>query len=677
MVVRTADLRPLYANQAFIDFYGYSLAEMQYIPISEMLPAETYTLYSETIMPMMHAGESWEGEYAIRLHSGRTSLVWGRFDPVRDSDGKLTHVVSIMRDASGAMRLRAALTQTERHLKFLTDNTSDCLFRLRLSDTRYDYVSPAIESITGYSAQDFYTQPGLVFQLVPDDWKETMLLWLEELKTGYSRYEYQWPIEHKDGSIRWINQRITLVENKDGTPVAIEGIVTDDTSRKQAQDALRAVEQDYRLMVENITDVVWTQDNNGRFTFATPSVETLWGYTSEEFYELDYLDLFTPESRNAVVQINKQRKNAETTGNFDTNERTVWEHVRKDGSTVWAESVVRRLFDSEGNPIGYIGTTRDITENRLNAEALAQSEDRFRTLFEESPISLWEEDLTRLKAYFDELKAEGVTDFRLYFYDNPEALGKCATLVDVVSVNKATLDLLRAKSQEDLLGNLDKVLTESSMAAFTEEMILLASGGCEYCGEITHRTLEGDIIWVVVHFIVPDEYQDSLSRVIVSLIDVTPRKRAEQALMESEERYRILVENSQEGVVVTRGGKPLYINEAMTTIFGYTPKEFKDISPLQIVHPEDKDSVMGQLGSYMSGMRKEGFATFRSIAKNNQIKWLTLVVKPIMWGGEQAQLEILTDVTSQHPTHPRGGRTRTGTGTHRFPHPAAHPHSGR
>lgn len=267
-------------------------------------------------------------------------------------------------------------------------------------------------------------------------------------------------------------------------------------------------------------------------------------------------------------------------------------------------------------------------------------------MFEESPISLWEEDLTRLKLYFDELKAQGVTDFRKYFYEHPEALGHCASLVDVVSVNKATLDLLRAKSKDDLLGNLDKVLTESSMAAFTEEMILLASGGCEYCGEITHRTLDGDEIWVVVHFLVPPEYQDTLSRVIVSLIDVTPRKRAEEALMESEERYRVLVENSQEGVVVSLDGRWVYINEAMTDIFGYTADELKKNNPLEMVHPDDKAWAARQMERYASGEKKEVFTSLRIITKVGDIKWLTLNVKPIIWNGMKAQLEILTDVTT-------------------------------
>ena len=181
MSIRDEDLCPIFANQAFIDFYGYSVEELCTLPLSEVLPKETFILNRETIRPTVLAGNSWEGEYTIRTKSGRLCSVWGRFDPVKDASGKVTHAITLMRDASATMRLRNALTQTERHLHFLSENTSDCLFRIRLTDGRYDYISSAIESITGYSPQEFYETPRLFERLSPDDWVETFELWWSEL----------------------------------------------------------------------------------------------------------------------------------------------------------------------------------------------------------------------------------------------------------------------------------------------------------------------------------------------------------------------------------------------------------------------------------------------------------------------------------------------------------------
>ncbi|QGY42000.1 PAS domain S-box protein [Pseudodesulfovibrio cashew] len=644
MAIRGPDLKPIYANNAFLSHYGYTRLEVDTLSAEKVLPDETIALYAEEVLPAIRAGESWEGEHAIRTKSGRQCVVWSRFDPVLDSQGRVTHVISVMREASDSGLVRSALSMTERHLHFLSENTRDCLFRLNLETGTYDYISPGVTCMTGYTPQEFYGVVRPLRNMVPEEWRKVMDERWEELLSGRTDPEHVMPIVNKNGTLRWLSLRFTLVRDCCGKPVAVEGIMTDATQTKLAEEALKANEQKYRLLVENISDVVWTQDDARRFTYATPSAEFLWGYPLEELLQLDHRELFTPESRKRMEAISQARMQDEKEGRYSLN-REVYEHLRKDGTSIWAESVVRRTFDEKGNPLGYLGMTRDITERKQAEDALLESETRFRTLFEDSPISLWEEDLTRLKAYFDQLKTEGVQDFRQFFYDNPDKLAHCATLVDVVGVNKATLELLRAKSKEDLLGNLDKVLTESSMAAFTEEMILLASGGCEYCGEITHRTLEGDIIWVVVHFLVPPEYEDSLSRVIVSLIDVTPRKRAEQALMESEERYRVVVENTREGVAVVKGAETVFVNEAMGRILGYSGEELKSVSPLDRVHPEDRELARKRFSDLDSGREKEGVAVLRIVTGQGAFRWVTLNVKSIMWGGEEARLKMLSDIT--------------------------------
>lgn len=775
MVVRNTTLQPVFFNRAFMDFYGYTAEEIYSLPTTEVLPEDTLNLYNQEVLPAVLGHTSWEGEYVIRTKDGHKRPVWGRFDPVLDETGTLTHVISIMRDVSEARQLRNALTQAERYLHFLAENISDCLFRLRLSDGQYDYISPGVETITGYAAKDFYETPRFLAQLVTPEWRTLVDLWWTQLQQGSALSEYEFSIRHKDGSCRWLNQRITLVRDEAGTPsaiegvisdvtarkeaesklavarkslqfinestsdiffrmtipegtydylspsverfsgyslkeyednpllvrdiihedwqdyfketwkelmrgevrpeyefqynhksgevrwarqrvilirdnegkpVAIEGIATDATEHKRAEEALRESERKFRLLAENVSDVVWTQDNNAKFTYVTPSGESLWGYTLEELRELDYRILFTPRSWDIVKQNGLQRKAMEAEGIYGNTHRMELELVRKDGSIVWAESMVSRLLSPDGKPSGYLGVTRDITDRKQAELATLENERRFRTLFEDSPISLWEEDLTRLKAYFDKLKESGVTDFREFFTTNPKSLEKCATLVDIVDVNRATLELLGAENRAELLGNLDRVLTDSSMAAFTEEMILLASGGFEYRGEITHRTLLGDIIWVAVHFAVPPEYQDTLSRVIVSLIDVTPRKRAEQALMESEERYRALVENAQEGVMVIVSNCPVFINEAMVDMLGYSPDEISRFKPMDIIHPADRETVVYQLGDYLTEGRDEGFATCRVLTAEGENKWVTISVKPIVWNGQDAELLIITDISA-------------------------------
>ncbi|WP_419786042.1 PAS domain-containing sensor histidine kinase [Pseudodesulfovibrio sp.] len=774
MAVRGVDLKPLIFNKAFLRYYGYTREEILKSGPEQTLPDETLQLYKEKVLPLILAGKSWEGEYVIRNKTGRRLPVWGRFDPVVDQSGKLTQVISSMRDVSEARRLRNALTHAERHLHFLAENISDCLFRLRLTDGRYDYISPAVTAMTGHPMQAFYDTPRFLKTLAPVEWRPTLSDWWQEYLAGTVQEEYNFPIYANNGEIKWLSQRISLVRDEDGIPVAIEGVLTDITARREAEselaaareslnfirkstsdiffrmrvpegtydylspsvervtgysmeefrdnplfavqgmekewldyfqecwaeilrgqirpvyefkyrrrsgeiiwlrqrivlvthpdgspkaieglasdvtqqklaeEAIRESERKYRLLAENITDVVWTQDNEMNFVYTTPSVEELWGYTLEELRVIGEKSLFTERSRELVEAMREKRRNMEAQGQYDFTTRTEMELVRKDGSVVWTDVVISRLLNVEGEPTGYLGVARDISERKIAENALQASERRFRDLFEDSPISLWEEDLTRLKTFFDQLKASGVTDFREYFATHPEGLTKCAALVDVVDVNKATLEMLGASSRENLLGNLDQVLTESAMEAFTEEMVLLASGIYEYRGEITHRTFKGDIIWVAVHFAVPPEYRESLARVIVSLIDVTPRKRVEQALKESEGRYRALVENAQEGVLVALDGKPVFINEAITHILGYTLEELKGIDPLSIILAEDRH-LHHPLGPGRLPSPKGNSVICRITPRDGGLKWIAISLKPIMWSGRKAELVIITDITA-------------------------------
>ncbi|WP_229590904.1 PAS domain-containing sensor histidine kinase [Pseudodesulfovibrio sediminis] len=641
MAVRLPDLCPILTNQAFLDYYGYGKNEIGILPPEAVLPDTTLALYETDILPTLQSGKSWDGEFAIRTKLGEHLTVWGRFDPVFDGSGQLSHIVSVMHDAVNSEDLNACNAS----LKFISDATSDIFFRLRLPDGKFDYLSSSVERFFGYTLKEHKLEPLLFKRIVHPDWREYFDEMWEELNNGIIRPDYELQYVHKSGDVRWVNQRLVLHRDAMGTPVAVEGIATDITARKIAEQALRANEEKFRFLTENITDVIWTLDLDLNFTYTTPSVKEVWGYDSEEVTKIHLFDFIVPESIPIFEDAVKKRAQVESEGNFDFVNRMELEHFRGDGSRFWMETVVKRIFDRDGKPCGYQGLSRDITKSKQAQAELAKRETRYRTLFEDSPISLWEEDLSDLKQYFEELKAQGITDFREYFYNHPESLNTCASLIKVVDVNKATLDLLAARSKEQLFGNLDKILTESSMAAFTEEIIMLASGGYEYCGEITNRTLNGETIWVMVHFFVPDEYKKCLSRVIVSLLDVTPRKRAEQALMDSEERYRVLAENSQEGVAVTQHGLTKYINESMSSILGYTTDELKQIHPIELAHPEDKAMALGQMGTYVTGKRKDAFASFRVITKNKEIKWLTLNVKPISWGGKDAQIEILTDVT--------------------------------
>ncbi len=163
-------------------------------------------------------------------------------------------------------------------------------------------------------------------------------------------------------------------------------------------------------------------------------------------------------------------------------------------------------------------------------KALREKEARYRGLFEDSPISLWEEDFSELKNYFAHLRSKGVTDFEGFLDSNPDEVQKCASFVRVLDVNKATVEMLRAGSKDELLGKLDTLLDADSAGAFKKELLALAAGKRLFETEITGRTLEGKRIHLNLRMSIAPGYENTWSKVFVSLTDITRRRLAEEAL---------------------------------------------------------------------------------------------------------------------------------------------------
>ena len=127
-------------------------------------------------------------------------------------------------------------------------------------------------------------------------------------------------------------------------------------------------------------------------------------------------------------------------------------------------------------------------------EEVRESEKRYRSLFEDCPISLWEGDSSEFKKYFDNLRSSGVKDFRTYFDDHPEEIFKCFKMIKIVDVNEATLEMYKAKNKEALINNLEKTfaLTEESIDSFKLGLVALTERQKTFGREGVSKTLTGD-----------------------------------------------------------------------------------------------------------------------------------------------------------------------------------------
>lgn len=203
-------------------------------------------------------------------------------------------------------------------------------------------------------------------------------------------------------------------------------------------------------------------------------------------------------------------------------------------------------------------------------EEYRQTESRFRSLFENSPVPLWEEDYSAVKLYLDNLRRSGIEDFAAYFCSRPDAVRECAQLIRILNVNQATVRLFRAASKHDLLGNLDRVFTAESYAQFREELVALAQGRTRVEVEGVNQTLDGDRRFVKMQLSVVPGHEETWAEVIVSLVDLTERRQAEESLR----RLGKALETTRVGITISDlEGRIVFTNSAEASMHGYEIEE--------------------------------------------------------------------------------------------------------
>jgi len=320
----------------------------------------------------------------------------------------------------------------------------------------------------------------------------------------------------------------------------------------------------YRETLELFPGAAFEMDKEGNIIFASQKAFESFGYNQNDLKEgLNVFQLFIPSDRERIeVNLHKRLE-----GNSrEANEYTA---LRKDGSTFPIIAQANRII-RENEVVGLRGVFIDITERKKVEEELKRSEKKYRALFEDSPISLWEEDYSELKEYIDALKESGVNDFDKYFKENPGELAKCSRMVQVLDVNKASLVLHKADNKAELLGNIEKYFSEESYDIFKKEIITYAKGNRFHEIEGSCLTLRGEKLYMYLKSLVLPGYENDWSKVLVSVIDISKRKKAEEEIY----KFKAITENANFGTAISDlNGNLTYVNKNFAAMHGYGVEE--------------------------------------------------------------------------------------------------------
>jgi PAS domain S-box-containing protein len=286
----------------------------------------------------------------------------------------------------------------------------------------------------------------------------------------------------------------------------------------------------YCSMIASVPVGIAIIDADGTLIDANPAMERMTGYSLEELRAGLGHTLCLDEDTCAVLRSALAAEGRVHAPNVAVR--------RRDGS-VWRAALYLDHAKFGSRDIVLV-VARDAALQARAEEAVRESEEHFRGIFEDSPISLWVEDLSAVKVRLDELVAGGVGDLRRYLEEHPEEVVRCASMIRVLDVNRATLELYQAESKADMLRDINKVLAPESYEAFREELLAMAAGLTSFEAESVNLTLRGEPKQVNVRLSVAPGDEETYSRVLISITDITTRKEAEKQLLRHQEQLRSL-----------------------------------------------------------------------------------------------------------------------------------------
>ena len=322
-------------------------------------------------------------------------------------------------------------------------------------------------------------------------------------------------------------------------------------------------EKKFKELAELLPHIVFEADIRGTITFANQQTLKISGYTSEDIEKgISIFDVAAPEDRERVYEnFIKFMKGEIETG-------IEYAAMRKDGSK-FPISIYSFPIVSKGEIIGLRGFAVDISERKQVEEALRESEKRYHHIFQTTTVSIWEEDVSELKAAIDDLKSQGVKDFRIYLDEHPEFIQSAVSMIRVVDVNNATMKLYGAQNKEQLLGSIEKVFTPESYHVFKEAILSIAEGKTCFESETVNQTLQGKRIDILLTAVIPVE-DEKFNRRLISIMDITKLKKAEKVLQSRAEFEKLITSLSTNFINLSSQEIDSGILDALQTIGKFT-----------------------------------------------------------------------------------------------------------
>jgi diguanylate cyclase (GGDEF)-like protein/PAS domain S-box-containing protein len=362
----------LRVNRQMSAIFGYSQAELETMNVNDITRFE-YKDVSPAFMQRAKTGEVEHDDFEKEYIHKKGQSVWGQVSSslVRNTEGEPLYFISHVIDITERK-------QAENELRKLTLAVEQSPASIVIADLagNIEYVNSRFTQVTGYSFDEAIGKNPRILKtdLTPPEMHQQ--LW-DAITTG-KEWHGEFVNRKKDGSLYPEAAIISPITNRNGVITHYLAVKEDITERKQAEEALKKRETLYRLLTENISDVIWIFDiNANQLRYISPSVERLSGYTVEEALDATMNDMLPGTAFQSAQGVVESRLRAFQEGQRGTYVSEV-EQPRKDGSTVWVEATVSYHVNEANGHFEVYGVSRDITERKQAEELLQKANGQLR-----------------------------------------------------------------------------------------------------------------------------------------------------------------------------------------------------------------------------------------------------------------------------------------------------------